>query len=73
MANNSDRRAHSASVRLALVGVNQRPAGDESACEAARSEPTHPKFKALESGNALGEGLTKGIRPIQDVPDRVAF
>ena len=56
-----------------LWGREERPAGDESACEVARSEPNRPKFKALESGNALGNGLTKGIRSIQGGAGRVAF
>ena len=51
----------------------KRPASDESAFEVARSEPSHPKFKALESGYGLGEAVTKGIQSIQGRSGREAF
>ena len=57
-----------------LQGGEERPAGEESACEVSRCEPNRPIFKALESGYALGcVGHTKGIPSIQGGVGRVAF
>ena len=56
-----------------LWGHEEHSAGEESASAVARSEPNRPKIKALESGCARGDVVTKGIQSIQGVPDRVAF
>ena len=58
--------------KWAALGCEKRAEGEENACQEARSGSSSAIFKTLESGNALGECIAKGVQSIQEDLDREA-